>query len=197
MLESIRAFMAMGGPVMWPLAGVSLLLWYFIIERHLILRRGSRTQLDKLLGRPVPKRPSGVIPQLIDRINRLRAKGQDVGSEEFPLLFRRQRLAIQSHHKVIDTLVASAPLLGLLGTVNGMIETFDSMVTMSMFTAEGGIAVGISRALVTTEYGLGIAIPGLIAARILDRSEAMLDEEIDRLALMFCPAENRDGGAPC
>jgi hypothetical protein len=65
------------------------------------------------------------------------------------------------------TLVLLAPLVGLLGTVSGMVETFNALAG----DAQAGMSMagGISRALITTQYGLLIAIPGTLASRALDR----------------------------
>ena len=63
-----------------------------------------------------------------------------------------------------------APLAGLLGTVAGMIETFDSLGSMSLFSQSGGVAGGISQALISTQMGLAVAIPGLLAGRILRKT---------------------------
>jgi biopolymer transport protein ExbB len=68
--------------------------------------------------------------------------------------FRQKRL-------LIGAMIAAAPLLGLLGTVAGMIGTFESLAgsaTQSM----GGLAAGISEALLNTEAGLAVAIPALL-----------------------------------
>ena len=70
------------------------------------------------------------------------------------------------------TIVAVAPLLGLLGTVSGMIEMFESLGTGTFTSQEGGIAGGIAKALFTTQLGLGVAIPGFVATRLLDRLAA-------------------------
>lgn len=70
---------------------------------------------------------------------------------------------------LVRTIVMVAPLAGLLGTVAGMIETFDALGDMSLFSQSGGIAGGIAQALVTTQMGLAVAIPGLVAGRLLDR----------------------------
>ncbi|MEZ4323023.1 MAG: MotA/TolQ/ExbB proton channel family protein [Myxococcota bacterium] len=82
---------------------------------------------------------------------------------------------------LIGTLTALAPLAGLLGTVTGMIETFDSLATMSLFRGSGGVAGGISEALVSTQMGLAVAIPGLLAGRLLDRRAERIREELDGL----------------
>ena len=68
-------------------------------------------------------------------------------------------------------LVALAPLVGLLGTVDGMIETFDALGRQALFAQSGSVASGISRALFTTQAGLCVAIPGHLLGRWLDRKE--------------------------
>ena len=62
--------------------------------------------------------------------------------------------------------IVVAPLLGLLGTVTGMIETFGSIGHGGTITE---MSAGISKALITTQYGLAIAAPALVAERILAR----------------------------
>jgi biopolymer transport protein ExbB len=99
---------------------------------------------------------------------------------------RREALAdayavLTRHAVLIATLTALAPLAGLLGTVTGMIETFDSLASMSLFRGSGGVAGGISEALVSTQMGLAVAIPGLIAGRLLDRKACRFADELDGL----------------
>jgi len=65
---------------------------------------------------------------------------------------------------LIRACVVVAPLLGLLGTVTGIVETFDSILAGG-YIAEMG--EGIRKALLTTQYGLVIAAPGLVAERLL------------------------------
>ena len=74
-----------------------------------------------------------------------------------------------------------SPLLGLLGTIDGMIETFDSLGDMTLFSQSGGIAGGISRALFTTQVGLAISIPGLLIGRILERKQQNINRELDQI----------------
>ena len=82
----------------------------------------------------------------------------------------------QSHRyaSLVTTLVSLAPLIGLLGTVIGMIETFSSLGDSSLFSASGGVAGGISQALITTQVGLIIAVPGLFISKFLKRIEKEL-----------------------
>lgn len=79
---------------------------------------------------------------------------------------------------IIRGVVLTAPLLGLLGTVTGMIETFDSLASQELFSRSGGIAGGVAEALLSTQIGLVVAIPGAVAGRLLGR-------RADRLAGML------------
>ena len=78
---------------------------------------------------------------------------------------------IHKFSSILNTAVLIAPLLGLLGTVIGMIETFASLGDANLYSSSGGIAGGISQALLTTQFGLFVAIPGIILARYLNKIE--------------------------
>ncbi len=76
---------------------------------------------------------------------------------------------------LIKSLLVISPLLGLLGTVSGMIETFDSMAEMQLYSQGGGIASGISKALFTTQMGLVISAPGLLFFKFVERKITALE----------------------
>lgn len=78
---------------------------------------------------------------------------------------------LQQHKKLIVTGIAIAPLLGLLGTVGGMIETFKGIGGSELFSQTGGVAGGIAQALLTTQMGLIVAVPGILLSRVLDKRE--------------------------
>ncbi len=96
------------------------------------------------------------------RIRALRSSGEWRGRHAFEALelvgWRRMGL--------IRACVAIAPLLGLLGTVTGMMSTFQSILHGGYITE---MSQGIGQALLTTQYGLAIAVPGLLAERLLLR----------------------------
>jgi biopolymer transport protein ExbB/TolQ len=79
---------------------------------------------------------------------------------------------------LVTSIAVTAPLLGLLGTVSGMIDTFDALGSDMMSAQTGGIAAGIAEALLATEMGLCVAIPGMLLGRLLDRREAQLRQEL-------------------
>ena len=72
---------------------------------------------------------------------------------------------------VLTALTLVAPLVGLLGTVIGMVETFDGVAGMAGDTA-GRVASGVSQALITTQFGLVVAIPGVFGLARLKRLSA-------------------------
>lgn len=79
---------------------------------------------------------------------------------------------------------ATAPLLGLLGTVTGMINTFQKITVFGTGDAKP-LAGGISEALVTTEFGLMVAIPSLIAHALLSRRAAGIRANMEMSSLAF------------
>jgi len=88
----------------------------------------------------------------------------------------------------LGTIAAIAPLLGLLGTVTGMIEVF-AVITQAGPTNAEALAGGISQALLTTAFGLSVAIPSLIFHRHfhrkIDEFAVVMEQEAAKLSEMF------------
>ena len=97
-----------------------------------------------------------VVYMAVGNLDRDRAHLEDIISES--ILHESSHL--NRFGSMILVIAAVAPLLGLLGTVGGMIETFSSIGQMALFAQSGGLAGGISEALLTTQMGLAAAIPG-------------------------------------
>jgi biopolymer transport protein ExbB len=97
--------------------------------------------------------------------------------------FRQQRIALGS-------MIAAAPLLGLLGTVSGMVKTFESLALRAGEKSMEGLARGISEVLVATESGLLVALPALLLVWLAHREVRRLVRELNR----FDPATG--GTAP-
>ncbi len=181
--DTVRSFVAMGGAVMVPLIAVGVLLWYLIVLRWLSLRRGVAGPIAVALVQartdPAPRR--GVVGEAMAELLALRAARGLVSADIEPVV-QKQRQRLARHGRVILALVAAAPLLGLLGTVRGMIETFHALTEMALVSESGGISGGISEALVTTQMGLAIAIPGMLVARLLEGRARRLRRDLDELA---------------
>jgi biopolymer transport protein ExbB len=199
-IEQVMRYVRDGGWVMGPLVAATFLLWFALGWRVAMVRRGSRLGLRVLLQRALDEKRTvgGVIGDAVAISAILLRQRQDsvqvrgVLDEAFgPLEDRLARGAI-----LAKSIVMVAPLTGLLGTVTGMIETFDALADMALFSQSGGIAGGISQALITTQMGLAIAIPGLIAGRILERKQALLLEELDELKALVATRHGRGVPAP-
>ena len=67
-----------------------------------------------------------------------------------------------------------------------MIETFDSLGDMTLYSQSGGIAGGISQALLTTQFGLAVAIPGLIVRGLLERRQRVLESQMEEVKEILC-----------
>lgn len=94
--------------------------------------------------------------------------------EDVQSLFRRERL-------VLGSMIAAAPLLGLLGTVNGMVKTFASLIDRGGSRSMEGLARGISEVLVATESGLLVAIPALLIVTLAHHAMRRSLRELNRI----------------
>jgi biopolymer transport protein ExbB len=204
---ALTSAFAEGGFVALPLMGIALVLAFALGERAFVLRRGTRLSLaalvdtmwaagdrgapeeaarQEVLARPREAAPS-VLAIAIACLEQANALTAHVPSERRAHALRLSLAPLDDvlhrHAVLVRTLVVIAPLLGLLGTVSGMIETFDSLASMTLHSGgNGGVAGGISEALVSTELGLLVAIPGLLIGRLLDRTERTRKDELGALA---------------
>jgi biopolymer transport protein ExbB/TolQ len=133
-----------GGPVMVPLIRLSIVLYARCFGLYFTVRSAHRQ---------IAQASAESLGSLV-RIRALRAELKET--------YDQQRF-------VITTLIAAAPLMGLLGTVTGMISTFQSLVDRAGQKSFEGLADGISVALITTETGLAVAIPAVILLHFAQR----------------------------
>jgi biopolymer transport protein ExbB len=94
------------------------------------------------------------------------------------------QIKLNSYLPIIQVIAATAPLMGLLGTVTGMIKTFKQITLFGTGDAKS-LSEGISEALITTELGLVAAIPSLILYAILSRKSKGILSEMERLSSHF------------
>ena len=143
-MTAIVELVGKGGPVMVAILLLSVVLYSRCVKLLVSMRR-SRQGLAGL--GPVS---AGDLAGLRSRVGEVRDS------------FGRQRLAL-------GAMVTAAPLLGLLGTVSGMVRTFESLSERSADKTMEGLARGISEVLVATESGLVVAVPALLAIHIAHR----------------------------
>ena len=200
---------------MWPLMLCSVLAVAITVERLINLRPTKVLPTDEVehLGSLID---GGLLEQAEDYCNRrpgpltnivaaaLEARDEppegirqvvvDQGRQEIPRL--------QKYLGVLGTVASVSPLLGLLGTVLGMINVFRVVSAQGIGQADS-LAGGISEAMITTATGLTIAIPALVAYNAFSDTANGLVLEIERLALSFIKrilqqqaAESGDAPAP-
>lgn len=187
-IDQFVFFMNAGGIVMWVLFVLNLMLWYGLGYRYLVLKRGTmgnvRRLIEKHETRADKKEFKGLLDYAINdslkAANEAKAINKKVRNYITDVLF--PYVMITSKYSVlVKTIVVLAPLVGLLGTVMGMIETFDALQSSSMFSQGESISGGISKALFTTELGLVVAVPGLILGRILERKQERFALEFEQI----------------
>lgn len=181
-------FMNAGGIIMWVLFALNLPLWYGLGYRYFTLKRGTKGNVRRLIEKHESRGQEKVYVGLLDYAVNDALKAARVAASIskkpreyiydalFPYIIITTKYGV-----LIKTIVMLAPLIGLLGTVNGMIETFDALQSSAMFAQGDSIAGGISKALFTTELGLVVAVPGLIFGKILDRKEEQFTLEFEQI----------------
>jgi biopolymer transport protein ExbB len=166
----MMVFFEKGGPLMWPLLICSLVSLTVTIERVLFwlrLRRGRNGgAVDEMFRRTEQGDfgDAGTSGHL-DYVGRVLAAGlahRDHGLSEALQVAAQDEIArMRSGLGVLDTIVTLAPLLGILGTVLGIIESFDVLAEAGIGDPKA-VTGGIAKALITTATGLSVAIVSLI-----------------------------------
>jgi biopolymer transport protein ExbB len=201
-----------GGPVMIPLGLLSLVALAIVLERLWILRRTNYMKdtvvnsLSQLLANrnfksatDYCRRHPGPFTHLVVALVENRHAPYDELKEIMEDTGRRELLGLQRGLPALATIVGGAPLLGLLGTVLGMIKIF-TVVAGSGSGITEQLASGIAQALITTATGLIIAIPTLFTHSFLEaRAVGILadieHQMIDFLHLVRRPENDDEGGA--
>lgn len=165
-------FIQKGGPVMYPLLICSLISLTFIIERALFWIRQNRGRNQEVVNEMLHLAEQDCYEQVndlshgaTDYVARMLYCG--ILHREFSLKDALDMAAeeeikrMEKHLPILDTIITLAPLLGILGTVIGIIQSFD-LLGSSGIEHPQAVSAGIAQALVTTAAGLTIAILTLI-----------------------------------
>lgn len=155
-LDQVRGFLETGGDVLWVIFGVTALMWTLIIERLVYFRWIHPAEARRVTERWRSR--SDKSSWFAGKIRSLeRSEASQSLSRSLPM---------------IKTLVALCPLLGLLGTVTGMIEVFDVMAMVGSGNPRA-LAAGVSMATIPTMAGMVAALSGMyFAARLGRRAQA-------------------------
>ena len=149
--ELVRDFMERGGPVLFVIFVSILVLWAMVLERIIYFKTGHNRQVDEVMNtwEARPERTSWyahkIREAMISQIN----------------------MDLRGSLSHIKTLVAVIPLMGLLGTVWGMIEVFDVLSVMGSANVKA-MSAGISKATIPTMAGMVGALSGVFAASYIE-----------------------------
>ena len=166
---SIRSFFELGGPVLYGILAVTMLMWTLIVERLWYF--------------------FGVLPGEIRKARGLWESGRRDGSwfatNLRRLILSEVGLSARRNLGLIQTLMQILPLLGLLGTVWGMVQVFEIMTVFGTGNARL-MAGGVSQATIPTMSGLVAALSGLyLSAWLKQRAKVKMEELEDALEMRF------------
>ncbi len=200
-VDSLWDFLVKGGPVIIPIGLCSLAALTVAVERLATLRRrrivpdgfmdGLKTILkdgihdrDEALqycqedGSPIARIVGVGIRHLDAPIDRLESKIEEAG--------KREVVHLQKHLRVLSVIASIAPLLGLLGTIFGMIDAFQTVAVSGEALGKTELlARGIYQAMITTAAGLCVAIPVLIAYHWFSAKIGAIVAEMDAMTVAF------------
>lgn len=194
-LRDIWRYWTAGGPLLMPLALVCFALWFSFLRGRRSVRRLLRDQ-----DRWKPALDRAEVTGSLQALHMdMRANAGPWAALMAPALrritrgaspsrvFERVNMALDEEHRRrivwLAALTAAAPLLGLLGTVTGMIATFTAVSSAGGNTLEQ-VSDGIRTALITTQFGLIIAIPGLFGLSQLKRFRRRADDRLQQWRIM-------------
>jgi biopolymer transport protein ExbB len=186
--EQIR----IGGWVMYPLVITCLWMWYLVIKKIVDMRAFNRgwSPVDECIknARKADFQCAPWQRMIMDRYLDQKTDDDYTNDSLLDSLRLGHETFINQYLGIISLLATIAPLLGLLGTVGGMIKTFDVIAEFGTGNARA-LAAGISEALLTTQTGLVVAVPGLFMSAFLIRRSNNLLERMQRFCLRLLSAD--------
>jgi biopolymer transport protein ExbB len=193
-MSFIEIFQA-GGYLMYPLAAAYLLTAVLIVERALNLRESrimNQAVVDRVTDLVQAGRPERAIaacresPSIFTNIVvaglEIAGKGEVRAKEAIEDAGRHETVKLKRFLNALGTIAAVAPLVGLLGTVTGMILVFRTIAESGAGQA-AALSTGIFQALITTATGLLVAIPALIAHNVFQEKVEGIITGLERRSL--------------
>jgi biopolymer transport protein ExbB len=187
MLSGVGGFLVKGGPVMIPLAVCSVLALAVVIERAVAwLRLGSLADPDALLARAESGKWEDAMStgecsrSPVARVLAAGIRHRNPAARLAMEAVAQEELArLRRYLPVLDTVVTLSPLLGLLGTVTGMIGAFGIMAQAGL-NQPTAITGGVAEALIATAAGLAVAIVALVPYNFFQRRAEAMAETMER-----------------
>jgi len=206
-LQSIAAVLQSGGATVYPLLGLAVIAAVIVLEKAFVFWRRARlprplvdlietydfdwADLDRHLKR-------------LDRRSYFRGFAHSIlENRSHPAWWVESRAADEASQIeqalarwlwVLETIVTAAPLLGLLGTITGMIRAFRLFGNQGLVDP-GGVTGGVAEALIATALGLFVALIALFAFNYFSQRQAQVMDEMERLGTRLVDHVRLDAGA--
>ena len=174
-LGALTSFLATGGPALWAIAVLSVItfglgLWrFFELSRLGVWRRHAQGAS-----------PAGRVAQTAREALLNAAFSRDMALAETTRIAKAELLELRRGLRPLELIAATAPLVGLLGTVLGMIAAFQALQTAGNGADPSVLAGGIWEALLTTAAGMSVAIPASLLAgwfeSLAEREQARIED---------------------
>lgn len=187
-------YLEVGGPILWVLVIISIGAFAVVLERIVFFARNEKnvgdTFKEEILSLVANKKideaialcdtKKSCVASAVKKFLQKAPKGIDVQDYEFILkeITIKETSPYESRLNLLASVISISPMLGLLGTVTGMIRAFTNISKYG--TGDAAIvADGIAEALLTTAAGLMIAIPVIVVYNYLNRRLEKMENEID------------------
>ena len=187
-------YLEVGGPILWVLVIISIGAFAVVLERIVFFARNEKNVgsnfRDEILSLVANKKideaialcdtKKSCVASAVKKFLQKAPRGIDVQDYEFILkeITIKETSPYESRLNLLSSVISISPMLGLLGTVTGMIRAFANISKYG--TGDTAIvADGIAEALLTTAAGLMIAIPVIVVYNYLNRRLEKMENEID------------------
>ena len=191
-LHTMVSFFTKGGLFMWPLLLCSIVTVATIVLSSLTLREKKvlplvvESEIERLVPGGSAERLTRIVnddPSSLSRITRIALQHlRWPRSENIEFVQTRARYELVRLERgliVLEVVTGIAPLMGLIGTVSGLVHVFSGLGLSSGASDTKGVALGISEALNCTIFGLSIAVPALIAFSYFSKKVEVMSVQMD------------------
>ncbi|MGL4308310.1 MotA/TolQ/ExbB proton channel family protein [Cetobacterium sp. SF1] len=192
----LYGYFQQGGPLVWILFGMSVIGSSIVLEKLLYLFKREKkykkvfkqkiislvanSQINEAIE--LSKNENNSIGRTVSAfLKRMNAQGDYHHFEQLAKEIEFQEVeGLERHLHILGIIAYTAPMVGLLGTVTGMIGAFNQMALLGAGNPNV-VASGISQALITTAAGLIVAIPAMITYNLLNKRLDNVSDEIDKI----------------
>ncbi|MCJ8342042.1 MAG: MotA/TolQ/ExbB proton channel family protein [Cetobacterium sp.] len=192
----LYGYFQQGGPLVWILFGMSVIGCSIVLEKMIYLFKREKkykkifkqrvislvanNELEEAIA--ISKTENNSIGRTVSAfLQRMNIKGDYHHFEQLTKEIEFQEVeGLERHLHILGIIAYTAPMVGLLGTVTGMIAAFNQMALQGAGNPNV-VAGGISQALITTAAGLIVAIPAMITYNLLNKRLDKVSDEIDKI----------------